>query len=463
MVDDLFGVRKIYPTKTGTDNHEWFLSSDGSNLKGENAQKGSDAEGTYYTINSSQVRAHAETKHGYREGDLNTDHGEIDLNEGGRGHMMEQGGWRDVEMTGYFMGTSSASDDDAEYVPYVRGGRHNGDACEGFAYKAALCYNNGEVRIRKEQWHPNGYVSADWRQGAGGSVRNKWCGMKFIVVNRGSSPNISVYMEVWLDKSNNNTWERVYTFTDSGQSSFGGDGDRCGGKTNQVGTWSGPWATFRWDVSGVRFKKLSVREIKEDGNFEPPPPGGGEPIPPPGGEDPFHRLTYPDAAITTHNDNGKVGANVNDLNIGTVWVSDILPGWILIDLMELRGVGYVRIVWNRGNERTIGFNIELSEDNVIYHQVFNGSSSGTTADFERYDFTDQNARFVRVNIISNSQKNLIAVGEIEVWGLNTPFGQEPTPEPPTQPQDPAYLYTTRKHVYHVNYDVTDACSEFISE
>ena len=463
MVDDIFGVRKIYPTKTGTDNHEWFLSSDGGNLKGENAQRGSDAEGTYYTISSSQVRAHAETRHGYREGDLNTDHGEIDLNTGGRGHMMEQGGWRDVEMTGYFMGTSSASDDDAEYVPYVRGGRHNGDACEGFAYKAALCYNNGEVRIRKEQWHPNGYVSADWRQGAGGNIRNKWCGMKFIVVNRGSSPNISVYMEVWLDKNNNNTWERVYTFTDSGQSSFGGDGDRCGGKRNQVGTWSGPWATYRWDTSGVRFKKLSVREIKEGSDFEPPPPGPGDPAPPPGGEDNFHRLTYPSNGIMASGDNGNVAANVNDQDLITVWTHETLPAWILIDLAERRGIGYVRIAFTRGDERTVGFNVELSEDNIAYNTVFTGSSSGLTEGFERFDFTDNNARFVRINVTANSQKNTASIKEIEVWGLNTPFGEEGPPGPPEQPRDPAYLYFKALHSYHVNYDVVDACAPVIPE
>ena len=61
----------------------------------------------------------------------------------------------------------------------------------------------------------------------------------------------------------------------------------CGGDDDQVGTWSGPLATFRWDVNGVRFKKLSVREIKEGSVFEPPPPGPGPSPPPPPGEDPW--------------------------------------------------------------------------------------------------------------------------------------------------------------------------------
>ena len=113
-------------------------------------------------------------------------------------------------------------------------------------------------------------------------IRNRWVGFKAIFVNRGAAPNISVYIECWIDKENNNNWERVYTFTDSGQSSFGGDGDKCDGKTIKSVHGQGPFATFRWDTTGVRFKKFSVREIKEDGDFtEPPPPGGGGPTPPP--------------------------------------------------------------------------------------------------------------------------------------------------------------------------------------
>ena len=153
----------IYPTKSGGD--EWKLDSNGSNLRGESCQKGSDSEGDYFTISSDQVRGSAVTKHGYSQGDIEMDHSELDLNVGGSGHMMPPGGFRDVEMTGYYYVTSSADDD---FVHYCRGGTHtSGRACEGFAYKAAANYLNGQVRVRKEQWHSDGYVSADWRAGYG--------------------------------------------------------------------------------------------------------------------------------------------------------------------------------------------------------------------------------------------------------------------------------------------------------
>ena len=182
MVNDKFGIRQIYPTKSGAD--EWYLDSNGSNLRGESCQKGSDSEGDYFTISSDQVRGSAVTKHGYSQGDIEMDHSELDLNVGGSGHMMPPGGFRDVEMTGYYYVTSSADDD---FVHYCRGGTHtSGRACEGFAYKAAANYLNGQVRVRKEQWHSDGYVSADWRAGYGSSIRNRWVGFKAIFVNRGN-------------------------------------------------------------------------------------------------------------------------------------------------------------------------------------------------------------------------------------------------------------------------------------
>ncbi len=398
------------------------------------------------------MRAGAETRLGYDEGDLETDYGKLDLNDDGTGHMMEQGGFRDVEMTGYYYVTTSGDDD---IVHYCRGGEHHGsgdEACEGSAYKLAFNYSDGMVRARKEFPH-NEYVSEDWRTGFGGSVRNKWVGFKAIFVNRGAAPNISVYMEAWIDKNNSNSWERVYTHTDDG--GWGNTGDSCGGDDDVVLNWSGPLAVFRWDDNGIRFKMLSVREIKEGSIFEPPPPGPG-PVPPPPGEDPWQRLIYPSDAIVSSGDNGNVAANVNDQNLETVWTHEILPAWIKIDLLERRTVGYVKIAFTKGDQRTVGFNIELSEDNTAWNTVFTGSSSGLTAGLQEFEFIDTNARFVRINVISNSQKNTASIKEIEVWG-GVPIGEEPLPGPPPPGPDPAFIYINRKHVYHVNFDSGPQC------
>ena len=141
-------------------------------------------------------------------------------------------------------------------------------------------------------------------------------------------------------------------------------------------TWSGPLATFRWDVSGIRFKKLSVREIKEGSSFEPPPPGPGPPPPPPPGEDPWARLPYDPMGVSAiGSDEGNIPSQVGDGDMTRGWFYRNLPAWIKIDLGAVNRVAYIRIAWTRGNERTNGFRVLLSEDNVSFIGVFEGSST----------------------------------------------------------------------------------------
>lgn len=58
----------------------------------------------------------------------------------------------------------------------------------------------------------------------------------------------------------------VTTFITSGALSpapWGGQGTQCGGDPDQIITWGGPVATFRWDsATDVDIKNFSVREIQ---------------------------------------------------------------------------------------------------------------------------------------------------------------------------------------------------------
>ena len=150
--------------------------------------------------------------------------------------------------------------------------------------------------------------------------------------------------------------------------------------------------------------------------------------------------------------------NVNDDNPDSLWYYNQLPSSIQIDMGERHAVSYVRVAWGFGDRRTQSFFIELSEDNVIWSQVFSGASSGATRDLETYDFTDVNARFVRITVTTNSEKVAASIATIHVYGLQTPIGEEPPPFPPPPGPDPLFLYVNRKHVYHVNYDTGLACS-----
>ena len=72
-------------------------------------------------------------------------------------------------------------------------------------------------------------------------------------------------MEIWLDKNEDGNedgpWEKVVENTDSG--GWGDEGGECGGAPDQIITWGGPVATFRWDgATDVDIKNFSVREIQ---------------------------------------------------------------------------------------------------------------------------------------------------------------------------------------------------------
>ena len=91
-----------------------------------------------------------------------------------------------------------------------------------------------------------------------------------------------------------------------------------------------------------------------------------------------------------------------------------------------------------------GLTLETSVDNITFTERLSKSTSGATEDFEDYDITDVNGRYVKVNVLTNSQKNTASIREIEVHGDNTPIGAEPPPgvEPPGP--DPAFFVREKK-------------------
>ena len=69
-----------------------------------------------------------------------------------------------------------------------------------------------------------------------------------------------VKLETYVDPNNNNQWQKVYDTIDQG--GWGSEGGECNGASDQIITWGGPVATFRWDEGGsIDVKNLSVREI----------------------------------------------------------------------------------------------------------------------------------------------------------------------------------------------------------
>jgi hypothetical protein len=253
---DKFGIREIYPSKA--DGEKWFINSNPEDDPrfSPQTQLTPNSDGSF-KVKSTKVRMGVFTSSGYHPADISTlDHSKIAV----KGYMQSPNDWRDLEITGYVKVNSGSGDN---FAWYARGGRHTGngnpEGCEGVAYKGGLYYN-GETRWAKEQWHSGGYVFSE-NQKSVGPLNGKWVGFKTIMYNIQEGGKTAVKLEIWLDKDNNNKWVKVNERVDSG--GWGNNGGECGGEPDQIISWGGPIATFRWDsASDVDIKNFSVREIQ---------------------------------------------------------------------------------------------------------------------------------------------------------------------------------------------------------
>ena len=252
---DKFGVTKIYSTKK--DGEQWYLNSNPSSDSRFSPQttmtKNSDGS---FKIKSTKVRMGVFTSSGFNPEEIKTlNHNKIAL----AGYMQSPNDWKDVEITGYVKLNNGDNDN---FVWYARGARHTGygspPGCEGVAYKGDLFFD-GSTRFSKEQWHSGGYDFGEFGKNIG-PIKGKWVGLKVIMFNIVQDDKSAVKLELWVDKKNNNDWIKAAEKIDKG--GWGNTGAECGGKPDQIITWGGPIASFRWDgATDVDMKKFSIREI----------------------------------------------------------------------------------------------------------------------------------------------------------------------------------------------------------
>ena len=129
--------------------------------------------------------------------------------------------WKNVEATGYFKVSSSSSGDGISFV--TRSVRHSNaieNGCGGSAYHNNIRFD-GTFRYKKEMWHVNYDILSPTKNGIG-SIMNKWVGFKGVVYNL---PDGTVKLESYVDKDNNNHWQKVEELVDSGH--WGNDMTHC--------------------------------------------------------------------------------------------------------------------------------------------------------------------------------------------------------------------------------------------
>jgi hypothetical protein len=251
---DPFGIRMVYPTKSGTS--PWVLNQADPTADPRfdpGAAITRNADGSW-RIDDATARLSA-------------------LAPAGGAH------WKNVEMTGYvrLMSTTSPTD---EFTWYARGERHSSSVpCDGSSYKGSIEYQ-GRTFWKKEVWHTGGYTQA---RGDGTAtvtpLQGRWVGWKVMIYNIDSDS--AVKMEAWLDDRADNQWVKVNEIVDRGGWAGGATHPDCRNPLtgrprtiDEVILWGGSRATFRADEAVFDFKWLSVREIDVSGSLPdttPPP------------------------------------------------------------------------------------------------------------------------------------------------------------------------------------------------
>ena len=250
---DKFGIRMLYPSKPNGE--QWYIRADHPEKDPQfrpqvPLSKNSDGS---FKVTEGEIRMGVWPSTGNHPEKITT-YNEKELEK--KGYMESPNDWRNVEITGYVKFNKGVNYDN--FAWYARGGIHtNGKECEGTAYKGQLYYS-GKTRFAKEQWFVS-YVFSPYKQSMG-SMNGKWIGFKTAMYNVEKNGHLAVKLEIWLDKSNDGNWQKVYDYIDDG--GWGNDGQACGGRPDQIISWGGPLAAFRWDnADDVDIKDFSVREI----------------------------------------------------------------------------------------------------------------------------------------------------------------------------------------------------------
>lgn len=258
------GVKMIYPTLMGGET--WFFNHtnpDDDQFDRNGAKITRNADGSWH-IKPGTTRMYTFTKNAGLLSDVvraslpTYDYSKLSQ----IGYFYKPTDWKNVEITIYVNVSSYKNRNELSLVS--RSVLHDTDAhdgCGGSSYHNNIQFTNGTFRYKKEMWHGNGNVTTyDIKPFSGigiGSTMNKWIGFKGIIYNL---PDGSVKLESYVDKNNNNNWQKATELIDKGD--WGNDMTHCNANTQgAVITWGSPMIIFKSTGVTYDFKKLSVRTI----------------------------------------------------------------------------------------------------------------------------------------------------------------------------------------------------------
>lgn len=170
--------------------------------------------------------------------------------------------WKNVEVTVY--ARRGATTRDLDYQSFdvsVRSGERHDDKlpCDGTSYHCTVRFD-GQCGFKKELWHTGGYTQLaphpaprPWHT----LPEGEWIGVK--VLCRNVAADRHVRLEMFLDRSERNDWQPVVEHTDCG--GWHGAKPGCDRPTDDILNTARPAIYFRTDYATVHLKKFSIREI----------------------------------------------------------------------------------------------------------------------------------------------------------------------------------------------------------
>ena len=252
-------VKMIYPTLPGGET--WFFNPtdpDDGQFDRNGAEISKNSDGSWH-LKPGTTRMYAFMKSsGLLSDEVRGSLPTYDYSElAQKGYFYKPTDWKNLEVTMYAKVYGTSGGDELSIV--TRSMRHSNniaEGCGGSSYHNNIGFTDGKFKFKKEQWH----VNYDIKPPSGitiGSTIGKWVGFKGIQYNL---PDGSVKLETYVDKDNNNKWQKATELVD--KDNWGTDMTHCGAKTKGAAiTWGSPMVIFKATGVTYDFKKLSVRQI----------------------------------------------------------------------------------------------------------------------------------------------------------------------------------------------------------
>jgi len=124
-------------------------------------------------------------------------------------------------------------------------------------------------------------------------------------------------------------------------------------------------------------------------------------------------------AVEASGSDANVPVNAIDGDLMTRWSKSGDNQWIQFDLESFCFVSHINIAFYKGHQRRSIFDLQISNDGENWKEVLTGiESSGTSEDFQLFNFEDDSCRYVRYMGHGNSYNSWNSIYEFEVYGYS---------------------------------------------